>query len=340
VRADPCPQVSLQTADVSDPGAVDVAVVVESCGRSSQGLVTAAGLRRAGVAPSTLSAARAAGEVVRPRRGVYATAPLPLWPRFVMSAEGPSPAYVAQVRAILLSLGPRAAACGRTAVVLWQWGLLVEPTRTVEAAVPHGRSHVAMPGVRVEQRRALERVRVRTLPGTDPLPVTSAVQTVLDCCRRLSIVEAVVVVDSALREGAVELSELVRAADRLQGLDGARRVRRALALCDSAAGSVLETVLRVRLVLAGVTGFETQRTVVDQDGRHVLRTDFCFPAARLVIEVDGARWHHDRQRDRSIDNALARLGWRVLRYGWAEVVHQHESVVADVRDALAHQAAA
>jgi very-short-patch-repair endonuclease len=39
-------------------------------------------------------------------------------------------------------------------------------------------------------------------------------------------------------------------------------------------------------------------------------------------------------RDRGLDNALACLGFRVLRFTWAEVVHDHERVVGDIARAL------
>ena len=67
----------------------------------------------------------------------------------------------------------------------------------------------------------------------------------------------------------------------------------------------------------------------------MLRADFSFPEARLIVEVDGARWHPDARVDRRRDNALACLGWRVLRFGWEEVVHDTPSVLAQVREALA-----
>jgi very-short-patch-repair endonuclease len=88
------------------------------------------------------------------------------------------------------------------------------------------------------------------------------------------------------------------------------------------------------MVLAGCTGLATQVVIQDLRGAH-LRVDFCFAAAGLVVEVDGARWHPDPARDQARDNDLAMLGWRVLRFGWAEVVHQHESVVRQVQAALA-----
>ena len=66
----------------------------------------------------------------------------------------------------------------------------------------------------------------------------------------------------------------------------------------------------------------------------MLRADFVFEGPRLVVEVDGQKWHQDVTRDRQLDNKLAALGWRVLRYGWAEVVHSPEGVLAEVRCAL------
>jgi very-short-patch-repair endonuclease len=132
----------------------------------------------------------------------------------------------------------------------------------------------------------------------------------------------------------VTLAELTRAARALPGVRAAARARRVLELADPESGSVLESVLRVRMHLAGIAGFSTQLVIRDDAGRHVLRVDFCFAEARLVVEVDGEKWHQDPARDRSRDNALAALGWRVLRYTWAEVVHQPERVLAEIRQAL------
>ena len=66
-----------------------------------------------------------------------------------------------------------------------------------------------------------------------------------------------------------------------------------------------------------------------------MRVDFCFEDAGLVVEVDGAKWHQDVGRDRARDNALAVLGWRVLRFAWVEVVHEPAGVLAQVVEALA-----
>ena len=62
---------------------------------------------------------------------------------------------------------------------------------------------------------------------------------------------------------------------------------------------------------------------------------FYAPAARLVVEVDGA--HHARQRgaDRRRDARLARLGIRVLRLEARSVLADSAGTVARVVAALA-----
>jgi very-short-patch-repair endonuclease len=313
---------------------MDVAAVVAQEGRRTQGLVTARQLRAAGVARSSLARALADGSVHRVRRLVYACQPLEPLPRFVVTDTGVSPAYVAHVRASLLSLGSSATACLRTAAALHGWGLLIEPARTVQVAVPHGRGSVRAGGVVATQRRSARTEELAVLADAGPLSITTPVQTVLDCAVGLPLLEAVVVCDSALRSGRLTVEELVGAGGGLRGVRDAGRVQRVLDLCDPQAGSVLESVLRVRMRQHGITGVTSQKVVQDMPGSH-MRVDFCFEAAGVVVEADGKRWHPEPERDRLRDNVLASQGWRVLRYTWSEVVHDHRFVVAEIAAALA-----
>lgn len=55
---------------------------------------------------------------------------------------------------------------------------------------------------------------------------------------------------------------------------------------------------------------------------HPIRVDYCYPDANLVIETDGYAHHSDREAftsDRIRDNELQALGWRVLRFTWAQL---------------------
>lgn len=122
------------------------------------------------------------------------------------------------------------------------------------------------------------------------------------------------------------------------GLGGAAHLRAVLRWCDPQCGSVLESLLRVLLAAAGLPLPLTQQVLRDPATGREQRVDFAWPAARLVVEVDGRRWHDPedaRNRDRRRDNTAAVLGWTVLRFTWREVVHEPELVVASVRGALA-----
>lgn len=62
--------------------------------------------------------------------------------------------------------------------------------------------------------------------------------------------------------------------------------------------------------------------------------DFAAPAARLVVEVDGG-YHAGRSGpDARRDEALRRLGWRVLRVSAALVEQRLEGTALLVRAAL------
>ncbi|MFN2521878.1 MAG: DUF559 domain-containing protein [Mycobacteriales bacterium] len=303
-------------------------------GRRTQGLLTPAMLRQAGLRPELLSRAAAAGDLVRLRHGVYAAPDAAPLPRYVVDGSGVSPLYVRHVRAVLLSLGRGVAARLRTAAALYGWALLREPTRTVEVAVRHGRGRVSATGVHVSQHRVLDAQPVAAVAGRDPLMVTSPLRTVLDAMRELPRAEALALCDSALRARHVGVEELVREAAACPGARAAARAREVVGLCDPACGSVLESLTRLRMHDAGLDGFRTQAVLRRWPE---LRVDFCFDRERLVVEVDGQKWHPDPAVDRQRDNVLAALGWRVLRFTWDEVVHAWPAVLAQLQEALGRE---
>lgn len=312
--------------------AVDVVEAVERRGATSGGLVTTAQLLAEGCSRSSLARAVASGRVLRIATGVHALEPLPPWPSVLVRDGVPDPAFVTRVLGVLLQVGPRACATGPTAAALRGWGLLVEPREVVHVEVPHGSRAAAPHTATVRQRRDLRAESVRVGPGQEVLVVSAA--RAVHGCLALPLLQLVVLVDSALRAGDLTVEAIADSVVTL-ALSGDRaRLLRALQLCDAESGSVLESVFRVRLQLAGVSGWQTQRVVRDRRGRYVVRTDVCFEGARLVVELDGSRWHEDRRRDRLLDNALAACGWRVLRYGWDDVVSDHARVLREVREAL------
>jgi very-short-patch-repair endonuclease len=107
---------------------------------------------------------------------------------------------------------------------------------------------------------------------------------------------------------------------------------------DPASGSVLESLFRVLVATAGLPAPATQVQLAD--GQHVLgRFDFCWRQERLIVELDGFAFHADRitfRRDRELANALGRLGWRLLRFTWEDVVGRPAHVLSVLRECLSH----
>ena len=211
---------------------------------------------------------------------------------------------------------------------------LIEPGQNT-LTVPRSRSRLDVSGWRV-RRADLPAGDVEEVDGAS---VTSVQRTLLDLARRLPVDEATVAADSALRQGLLTTSDLSRLA-RATGR-GAARARAVASGADPSAESVLESLLRVALVAAGLRPL-TQHVIRDAAGGFVARVDFCWPASRLVVEADGYAFHADRaayRRDRERLNHLERLGWRVLRFTWEDVRHRPEHVVALVVGCLGSVAA-
>jgi very-short-patch-repair endonuclease len=65
--------------------------------------------------------------------------------------------------------------------------------------------------------------------------------------------------------------------------------------------------------------------------------DFFWPANRLIVEVDGYRFHSSRwafERDRKRDAAHVLAGYRVIRITWRQLTEEPFSVVAIIAGAL------
>src|SRR4051812_47723018 len=225
------------------------------------GFATWQGLRRDGVSRWVLKQSVASSRVVRLRRGVYGLG---------------LPDGVDALRAASVELG--AVVSHDSAEVLW--GLELSHAAGQHVTVPRSRGRARHEGI-VVHRLDVDQVQVR-----DGIPVTSPLRTVLDCAASLATNHAVVIADSALRAGLVEQGELRAAAARTTGRNAAK-VRRVIALTDPRCGSVLESLLRVLLVLAGLPPDRSQFVIRDERRRFIARVDFVYLKRRLIVEADG-----------------------------------------------------
>jgi len=177
-----------------------------------------------------------------------------------------------------------------------------------------------MPGITVHVSRSLLGHEVTRVDG---LPVTTVSRTLVD----LAGVTNRQGVDSALRR-ADELRTLDTAAiDRSlkAGRKGSALLRVALSeyrddLRNDFEADFLRLIRRSRLPLprcnAPLAGFVA---------------DFLWPASSLIAEADGYATHgtrHGFEHDRRRDAALARAGYRVIRFSRRQLTHRPAEVAA------------
>ena len=218
----------------------------------------------------------------------------------------------------------------------WLHGLDITPCNPIEVAVPKTSRISRLVGLAV---------RRSSIPGTETstlrdLRVTSAVRTVADLGCRLPLIDAVALLNTALRRRLVNDEHLRRWVKCHAGYRGIRRLKDALELTDPAAESVMETRLRLLLVLAGLPRPKVQLSLRDDSGFFIARPDLCYPGVRLAIEYDGATHRDSLAADNRRQNRLIDAGFRILRFTAADVLNTPAAVVSVVRRSLARQAQA
>jgi very-short-patch-repair endonuclease len=155
--------------------------------------------------------------------------------------------------------------------------------------------------------------------------VTPLLPTLSDLCSRVTGVEALVLIDSAIRKKLTDR-------DSLTGSGSV--ILRLLGPLAEPAESPMETRLRWLLIKAGLPRPEVQARLYSQ-GRFVGRADLYYPDSRLVIEFDGAN-HRDRLvEDNRRQNLLMNAGYAVLRFTASDVYNRPDKIVAQVSAAAA-----
>lgn len=168
--------------------------------------------------------------------------------------------------------------------------------------------------------------RFVSVPPHPHLPLVGLGDVLLHALRCLPSQSAVVMVESAVRRGDIALSFL---RDHLDG-DRNGRARTSLQQVTGCAESPIEVVARL---LFRAAGFHVE-TQVYIDG--VGRVDFLLDDF-LVVEIDGAAFHSDRQalrRDHRRNNSTLLNGYLILRYGYEDVMFEQEAMLNEIRLAL------
>jgi very-short-patch-repair endonuclease len=217
----------------------------------------------------------------------------------------------------------------------WLHGLDVAPCDPIEVTVPEDAGVSACAGVAI-RRSTLPRGDLVTVRN---MPATSTVRTVGEVCSRLTLVEAVVIADAATHIRRVRVDQLLAWAESNSGHRGIRNLRQVLRHVEHAAGSPMESRLRMLLVLGGLPRPEAQVPIRDSLGRVIGRPDLYYPEHRLGIEYDGGVHREMRAEDNRRQNRLLAAGVRLLRFTAADVFNNPDWVVSQVRFMLCDPAA-
>ncbi len=279
------------------------------------GVVTVLQLLAIGLTRKAIRHRVATGRLHPVHRGVY------------LVGHAVMPPLAAETAAILAS-GDGTDLSHHSAAALW----ILRPASPAEVFVTvAGRNPGRRPGVHVHRVRYLDPADRTRRHG---LPVTTPARTVLDLAAVSSPREAERAYGEAWTRRLLTDAHLLDAVGRAPRHRGARAVRTILEAQEEPPMTQREAEDRMLALVrqADLHGFETQRPV---QGHTV---DFLWRDQRVVVEVDGYRYHSDRRRfesDRRRDANLQAHGYAVLRVTWRQLRREPLFVAARLAALLA-----
>jgi hypothetical protein len=166
------------------------------------------------------------------------------------------------------------------------------------------------------------------------LPCTTAARTAWDLARWFEPIRAVPTLDAMLGRGLISPAELDALLHSREGTRGWRRAAAVFDLVDGRAQSAPESVIRVRLVRAGLPRPEPQHPVTVHG--HTLYPDLAWPEFQVALEYDGG--HHADPTALDLDrrrlNLLVGAGWVVLHATRQHLGRGFDQLRRDVETAL------
>jgi very-short-patch-repair endonuclease len=236
---------------------------------------------------------------------------------------------LARELAAVLALGEGAVLSHASAAQVWSLVPVRAASTSVEVTVV-GRKVGRRPGIRAHRTAALD---PRDRRNRGPLPLTAPARTIVDLAASLPRAELEQAIAQARRQRLASESEIraaIRRAGRRRGIVALTSLLEGdtIAYTRSAAERRMLSLIRdaglsLPAVNARVAGFEV---------------DFLWRPQRLVIEVDGYRFHADRrafENDRRRDAELVARGYRVVRITWRRLCDEPIVVAARLAAAQA-----
>jgi very-short-patch-repair endonuclease len=295
--------------------AIDLAI--PALAAHQHGVVSRSQLRIAGLHDLSIDRRIAAGRLHPVYRGVFAVGHTEL------TIEG-------RWMAAVLASGDGAVLSHTSAAAAWE----LRPTGT-------GSIHVTVPGAPGRRRRAGIRLHRSTTLGPDEtttrngIPVTDPARTLIDLATLLRGRPLEQAVDSAEQLGLVDFADHAARLAARPSRPGSPALQ-ALLSRYAAGSTVTRSEMEERFLrLCDDNGVPRPETNTIIEGREV---DFVWKDARLIVEVDGYRYHRSPsafEDDRERDVVLAVAGWQTLRFTWAKITERPAWVAAAVVNRLA-----
>jgi hypothetical protein len=249
---------------------------------------------------------------------------------YVDSVHADAPAT--RLAALRKVVPPEAALSHRGA--LWVLGVdVLDPLGILDVTARRGHRVARRPGLRPHTADLPD----EELVSIGGMLVVSAARAFVDVARSDTLVEAVAFGDAVLRSGAATLQQFEESMDRATGLRQIRAAREVLPHLEPRSESLMESRLRMKVVLGGLPQPDAQFDLYDDAGEHCGRGDLHLDG--VILEYDGreerlkkSRFHSDRRRRSRISD----VGFEIREFTSADVYGRTDaSVCAEILRAIA-----
>ena len=250
-----------------------------------------------------------------------------LVPGVLLTTSG-TPTQRQRLHGALVHAGPSSALAGATAC---RWHGLT-------CAGDEGAVHVAVPADVRRTSRGYVAVHPTIRPlwsySLDGLQVVPIARAVVDAAQSMTSANDVrALCAQAVQQRRTDVEALVVELEAGRSA-GSALVRRVLAEVRDGARSAPEAVLlRALRRCRGLPSYRLNVDVHAPDGTWLAKPDVVFAAGRVIVEVDGWKWHQDPARQRADLERHTRLeaaGWTVLRYAAAAVLADPDGVARQI----------
>ena len=228
--------------------------------------------------------------------------------------------------AALLALRDGAVLSHQSAASLWG---LAPADWLIHATVPGAGAGATLAGVRVHRAANLTEAETRLRDG---LPVTSLRQTLIDCAPVLSDRALELAIDHAIVDHHLDTVSL---RGQCRGRRGGPRL---VAILGRWSGPTITHSEAEELFLALIRRAELPAPQINirNDGRE---RDYRWPAHRILVEIDGIRFHGTHRafdEDRRRDARAGAAGFTTIRITYRQLVDEPMAVIARLAAALVH----